>query len=646
MIDDSIYSDYANRVATTGAALNQAGFQRAQDTYSLYARRLAGRQVSQGDYSGASSTLGAAGDVSAAQALQQGGAMQAALKAEGSGDVQAARAAAATTGSQSSYDGAQQGAMQTAAQRAAAVANVAHILKNTPEAERQTVLGAIQHSGSYAQFGTSPEAVAAALSGPLDDMHLDAVMRAATLPFSGKLGKDEIEYQYGQPVAAGPRDPIKLSSGPGTSETLVSPTTGDALATTTPQPTMASPGQVPYMGGQPAGPGVPFEPKALTYEAGGGVASFDPNAAPSPSPVSAGMVQPGGASGTASRGPGASSYGPQIAAAEARYGIPSGVLASLLTNGERSGANAVSPKGAVGVAQLMPGTAAELGVDPRDPGQAIDGAARYLAQNAQRFGGDWTKAAAAYNAGPGAVAKYGGVPPYRETQGFVQRVAAGAPDGLHTIVAPQGFTNGNLNGVPGQFDAKGEFHPNSGANFGPTQIADLAERTANNTDVKAAKASLAAYQAMKANAGTMSGPAAYSMLDTFARAINPGAVARPTVIQTIEENLGLPAEVVGKLDSLQGKGALPPAQRQQILDAVLGFVHAHYDQATQVNAHAAHIAQSFHGDPSLVQEPLGPRPARFVAGPVPSPQQRQVGSAYSTPKGEFIWTGTGWRKES
>ena len=71
----------------------------------------------------------------------------------------------------------------------------------------------------------------------------------------------------------------------------------------------------------------------------------------------------------------------------------------------------------------MPGTAQSLGVtNPLDPAQAIDGGAKYLAQQLQTFGGDVTKTLAAYNAGPGAVQKYGGVPPYAETQAYVKRV--------------------------------------------------------------------------------------------------------------------------------------------------------------------------------------------------------------------------------
>jgi membrane-bound lytic murein transglycosylase MltF len=85
--------------------------------------------------------------------------------------------------------------------------------------------------------------------------------------------------------------------------------------------------------------------------------------------------------------------------------------------------NAVSSAGAIGFGQLMPATARDLGVDPRDPLQNLDGSARYLAMMLELFG-DPRLALAAYNAGPDAVRQYGGTPPYRETQNHVARVMA------------------------------------------------------------------------------------------------------------------------------------------------------------------------------------------------------------------------------
>lgn len=105
-------------------------------------------------------------------------------------------------------------------------------------------------------------------------------------------------------------------------------------------------------------------------------------------------------------------------AAASKHGVPEDLFLRLVQQESGWNANAVSHKGATGLAQLMPGTAARLGVDARDPRQNLDGGARYLRMMYDRFG-TWRLALAAYNAGPEAVAKYGGVPPYRETKNYV-----------------------------------------------------------------------------------------------------------------------------------------------------------------------------------------------------------------------------------
>ncbi len=122
---------------------------------------------------------------------------------------------------------------------------------------------------------------------------------------------------------------------------------------------------------------------------------------------------------------GETKYDAEIQAAAARHGIDPALLKGLIRQESNFNPNAGSPAGAQGLTQLMPGTAASLGVtNSHDPAQAIDGGAKYLRQQLDAFGGDVTKALAAYNAGPGAVKRHGGVPPYAETQNYVRQVQA------------------------------------------------------------------------------------------------------------------------------------------------------------------------------------------------------------------------------
>ncbi|WP_442955463.1 lytic transglycosylase domain-containing protein [Parasphingorhabdus sp.] len=115
-------------------------------------------------------------------------------------------------------------------------------------------------------------------------------------------------------------------------------------------------------------------------------------------------------------------YEAAIRKAELRHGIPIGLLQALIWQESRFDPMAISPAGAAGLAQLMPGTARYLGVTNRhDPNASIDGGARYLKEMLGKFGAIHL-ALAAYNAGPGAVARARGIPKNRETPGYVRNV--------------------------------------------------------------------------------------------------------------------------------------------------------------------------------------------------------------------------------
>ena len=111
-----------------------------------------------------------------------------------------------------------------------------------------------------------------------------------------------------------------------------------------------------------------------------------------------------------------------IKEAAARYQVDPRLVAAVAQTESGGNQEAVSPAGAVGVMQLMPETAAGLGVNPYDKRQNIEGGAKYLRQMMDTFGGDVQKAVAAYNADPQAVKEYNGIPPYRETQDYVNKV--------------------------------------------------------------------------------------------------------------------------------------------------------------------------------------------------------------------------------
>src|SRR5205823_6668849 len=111
-----------------------------------------------------------------------------------------------------------------------------------------------------------------------------------------------------------------------------------------------------------------------------------------------------------------------VDAAAKKNGLPAKFVHSVVAAESGYKADAVSPKGAIGLMQLMPATAQTYGADPRDPAQNVEAGTAYLRELLIKYDGDARRALAAYNAGPGAVDRYNGVPPYAETQTYVERV--------------------------------------------------------------------------------------------------------------------------------------------------------------------------------------------------------------------------------
>lgn len=112
----------------------------------------------------------------------------------------------------------------------------------------------------------------------------------------------------------------------------------------------------------------------------------------------------------------------EVARSAARnHNVPEDLFLRLVQQESAWNPKAVSHKGAIGLAQLMPTTAKELGVNPHNPTENLRGGARYLRWQYEKFG-SWPLALAAYNAGPQAVEEHGGIPPYKETQNYVKRI--------------------------------------------------------------------------------------------------------------------------------------------------------------------------------------------------------------------------------
>jgi soluble lytic murein transglycosylase-like protein len=139
------------------------------------------------------------------------------------------------------------------------------------------------------------------------------------------------------------------------------------------------------------------------------------------------------------------SYLPLIRPHATAHDVPAELVRAVMQVESCFDKNAVSRVGARGLMQLMPGTAADLGVrNSFDPAQNIAGGVRYLGMMRKRYPSDWKLALAAYNAGPGAVDKYGGIPPFAETQSYVKRVMSLYERSIRVTPAPLKTAGGNV----------------------------------------------------------------------------------------------------------------------------------------------------------------------------------------------------------
>jgi soluble lytic murein transglycosylase-like protein len=147
--------------------------------------------------------------------------------------------------------------------------------------------------------------------------------------------------------------------------------------------------------------------------------------APAPPPAAPRATAPSPTTTQPASAPATGSFAAEVQNASAKYGVDTSLIDAVMQQESGGDPNATSGAGAEGLMQLMPDTAAGLGVtDPYDPTQSIDGGTQLLGQLLARYNGKTSLALAAYNAGPGAVDKFGGVPPYEETQNYVADVSA------------------------------------------------------------------------------------------------------------------------------------------------------------------------------------------------------------------------------
>lgn len=226
------------------------------------------------------------------------------------------------------------------------------------------------------------------------------------------------------------------------------------------------------------------------------------------------------------------------------------------------------------------------------------------------------------------------------------QATVGAPlarGGGYHLIAPG--TNPALPpGAVGQVSPTGETSVVPGTGYGPDQIFGLRRQVLDSDAYKNYQSANDAYGAMVSAASQPNGGMrAYALRDTFARLINPGAVARVGTIQAIEEAQGVPANVKAYLMNLKGDGNVPSEVAQQILDVSQGFLASHYKGAKALNDSNTDFAQRHGINPADVTAPMEGAPGRVVLGALPPKNQLVPGQIYVTRRGPATWTGATFR---
>lgn len=191
--------------------------------------------------------------------------------------------------------------------------------------------------------------------------------------------------------------------------------------------------------------------------------------------------------------------------------------------------------------------------------------------------------------------------------------------GGQTQTSVAGAGSGFAPGSVIQTDPTGKKTVVQAPQYGSDQTLQIRDNALKSDEYKMARESMAAFDAMKANASNGNGMSAYAMRDTFARAINPGAVARAGTIEAIKQAQGVPENIKSFFLNLTGEGNMSPEIRQQVLDATLPFVQANYAPAQALNQSNADYAGRHGIDPRDVQIPLGSAPVGLtISRPAPA----------------------------